>query len=153
MCAKPPIPKILLAVWHTANKGKTETLREFAKLLLRTYPRCRAISPNPAMVPASGDFRLVMRLNNKIMAVDSKGDPHTGLADRLYDLADNFQADVIICSTRTKGETVAAVEDLRVKRNYDLIWTSTYQTDFQHGYVNRIKARHIMELLRGLSII
>lgn len=85
--------------------------------------------------------------------MESRGDPHTDLNGRLLELADTFSADVIFCSTRTRGDTVAAVENLRLARGFDTIWTSTYQTGGNHGLVNRMKAQHIVELVRSLSIL
>jgi hypothetical protein len=145
----------ILAIKNSWDKGKTETLREFANLLLTTYPNCRAIYPIPAKVPAKYDFRLVVEINGKIIGVESQGDPTTDLQKRLIDLVDNFHCEVILCSTRTKGETVWAVEHIESTRNFQTIWTTTYQikNSSSHYFVNNLKAKHIMELLQRLSII
>jgi hypothetical protein len=146
-------PKAILAIWHTADKGKTETLREIATLLLHTFPRYSAILPAPSVVPPSGDFRLVVNINGRIVAVESRGDPNTNLLNRLQDLATNFCADVIFCSTRTKGDTVAAVDDVAASSGFEVIWTSTYQTDKHQKVANRLKAEHVIDLMRKLSYL
>lgn len=148
-----PKPKTILALWHVANRGKTETLREVANLLLQTYPNHVAVFPIPLAVPPTGDFRMVVRISGRVVAVESQGDPGTDLNGRLLDLVNNFGAEVIFCSTRTKADTVAAVENLRITQGFEAIWTSTYQTDRNHNFVNRLKAQHIIELVRGLSIL
>jgi hypothetical protein len=148
-----PKPRSVIAIWHVANRGKTQTLRELAKLLLVTYPNHAAIFPVISAVPDMGDFRLVVEISGRVVAVESRGDPHTDLRERLLDLANNFGADVIFCSTRTKGDTMNAVENLRRTRGFETIWTSTYQTDRSHNLVNHLKAQHIIELARSLSIL
>jgi len=147
--------KTILSIWNTGNKGKSETLRELSHLLLSTYPSHQPISPNPAYVPTNGDFRLVIEINGKIIGIESKGDPKTDLSNRLLDLADNFNCEIIICSSRTRGETVDAVDNLYRTRGYQTIWTSTYQIANvnQHNLVNKLKAQHVLGLLKALCLI
>jgi len=149
--------KTVLALWHAANTGKTDTLRAFAVLLLQRYPQHQPVFPVPSVIPPNGDFRLVVQIKNKIVAVESQGDPNTGLQSRLEELANQYQSDIILCTTRTKGETVNAVEHLRLTKGYDLIWTSTYQADdnqsHSHSILNNTKGKHLMDLLQTLQLI
>jgi hypothetical protein len=145
--------KTILAIWNSADKGKTETLREIARLLLQKYPNQVPIFPVPSAIPQTGDFRLVVNLNGRIVAIESQGDPNTDLKNRLLDLADNFGAEVILCSTRTSGGTIEAVENLRLTRAFEIIWSSTYQADHNHALLNITKAAHIVDLLCTLNII
>ena len=145
--------KTVLSIWHTGDKGKTETLREFANLLLTTYPSFTPIFPSSASVPTTVDFRLVVQINGKIIGVESQGDPNTNLQNRLIDLADNFNCEVILCSSRTRGETVVAVDNLHHARGFDTIWTSTYQIAGRPQQItaNNLKAKHILDLLQTLG--
>lgn len=147
--------KIMLAIWHQANKGKTETLREFSNQLLNAFPTARIIFPIPLAIPAVGDFRLVVEINGRIVGIETEGDPNTKLDLRLVDLADNFHCDVILCTTRTSGRTVDAVDHVAGTRGYNVIWTSTYQFDIpaQFSFVNQQKASHILDLLLNLGAI
>jgi hypothetical protein len=147
--------KTILSIWNSGNKGKTETLREFANLLLLTYPRRRIIFSADSIVPDTGDFRLVVEINGKIIGIESQGDPKTELQNRLIELADVFKCKLILCSTRTRGETVAAVDHLFDTRNFQTLWTSTYQiaNARQHDLVNELKAKHLLDLLQSLSLI
>jgi len=147
--------KTVLSIWHTSDKGKTETLREFANLLLTTFPSFTPIFPLKATVPATGDFRLVVQINGKIIGVESQGDPNTNLQNRLLDLADNFKCEVILCSSRTRGDTVLAVDNLFHTKGFDTIWTSTYQIAGrpQQIIANNLKAKHILDLLQTLGRI
>lgn len=147
--------KTILSVWNTGDKGKTETLREFANLLMLTYPLFRPIFPAIATVPPSGDFRLVVEINGKIVGIESQGDPNTNLQNRLIDLADNYKSEVILCTSRTRGDTVTAVDNLANTRNFQTIWTSTYQIEnrTQHNLVNQLKANNILNLLQSLGLL
>ena len=146
--------KTVLAIWHTSNKGKTETLRELANLLLTNYPACLPIFPTSKIVPESGDFRLIVQINGKIIGIESQGDPGTDLQSRLLCLSDNFKCEIIFCSSRTKGETVEAVDYLYTKRDFQTIWTSTYQiaSEPQQNVANNLKAKHILDLIQTLGI-
>jgi hypothetical protein len=146
--------KYVIAIWHEGSKGKSSTIRELAKLLTSTYP-FTAIHPIPPNIPLRGDFRLVISIKNKIIGIESKGDPGTDLKTRLFELADQFNCTVIITATRTRGNTVDAVNDLCSQRGFDAVWTSTYQIDDAslHPRVNLIKAEHLHDLMVKLGII
>lgn len=145
--------KTILAIWHTKDKGKTETIREIAHNLMRIYPSFRAISPIPASVHPTWDFRLVIEIKGKIIGLESQGDPKTNLRNRLEELVTKYNCDLIFCTTRTRGETVWAVENVANSFEYDQIWTSTYQTTRSHTLVNDLKAKHIIDLVQNLGLI
>lgn len=147
--------RTVLAIWHSGSKGKTATLREFAHLLISTYRHYRPIFPVPLHIPSATDFRLVVEINGKIIGVETQGDPNTNLQNRLIDLADNYHCDLILCTSRTRGDTVHAVDNLHYTRGFQTIWTSTYQiaNASQQSLVNQLKAKHILDLLQSLRII
>jgi hypothetical protein len=147
--------KTIIALWNSADKGKTETLREFANLLLITYPAYRLIHPIPLSISATYDFRLVVEINGKIIGVESQGDPNTKLDARLIELADGFACDIILCTTRTRGDTTYAVDNMVSKKGFKSIWTSTYQIDGKASQTlaNGLKAKHILDLLVNLSLL
>lgn len=148
-------PKTILAVWNSGEKGKTESLRHFANLLLSTYPTFIPISPIPANIPTSNDFRLVVKINGVTIGIESQGDPKTNLKNRLKDLVKIHNCDIIVCTCRTRGETVAAVHNIHNTYGFQRIWTSTYQIEdkMQHSLVNQLKGKHILELIQNLSLI
>lgn len=147
--------KTVLAIWHSSNKGKTETLREFTNLMADTFPTIRIILSPTLPVPEKIDFRCIFEINGRIIGIESQGDPKTNLQNRLLELADNFNCDLILCTSRTRGETVAAVDNLFHNRGFQTIWTSTYQIadNNNHNLVNRIKARHLLDLIQQLTLI
>ena len=155
MSLKKESQRTIIAVWHSADMGKTETIRAFANLLLNTFPLIESIRPDPAFVPATGDFILVVRINGVVIGITSQGDPGTDLENRLINLADNRECDIILCSTRTRGETVIAVDRVARSRNYRTIWTSTYQIAGQANQqlVNDLKAKHLLDLIQTLGLL
>ena len=145
--------KTVIAIWHKANNGKTDTLRAFANLLLTTYPTHSLIFSKPTPIPATADFQLVVQINGKIIGIESQGDPNTGLNNKLINLTSHHHCDIILCSTRTSGDTVKAVDYLCSQYGFDAIWTSTYQVTSNHRFANQTKAEHILDLLKKLNLI
>lgn len=148
--------KYILAIWHKAGKGKSDIVRQLANLILQQYPTYKPIYPNPASVPTKDDFRLVIEINGRKIGFESKGDPNTNLPIRLDELARQFQCDVIICTTRTGGATLKAVDNIADNYGHYTVYTSTYETvdkDINHSIVNKIKAEHLMNLLQQLGVL
>lgn len=145
--------KTILAIWNSGEKGKTGTVREIAQNLMRIYPTFKSIYPNPATVHPKYDFRLIIEINGKIIGLESQGDPNTNLENRLDELVNKYNCDIIYCTTRTRGKTVKAVENIASTYGYDKIWTSTYQTSYNHSLVNDLKAKHIIDLSQKLGLI
>jgi len=142
--------KTIVAVWHSGSKGKTSTLRAVATHLVRIYPNYKILHGS---ISAAGDFSLVVEINRQVIAVESKGDPHTQLLERLEEIVVRFTPDVIFCTTRTKGDTIQAVETIENKHGYEAIWSSTYQIARNQAAANDLKGQHLIALLQGLGII
>lgn len=144
--------KTIIAIWHSSQKGKTQTIKELAHILIANYKYTPVI---PVSIPSSGDIRVIIKVNGKVICLESQGDPKTQLKKRLNEICKLYNPDIIICSTRTRGETVDAVEDIAKSQKYNLIWTSTYQTSqaSQQNTLNQLKAQHLHNLLSSLSLI
>lgn len=151
--------KHIIAIWHTAGKGKSETIRQLANQFLLLFPNAVPVFPAQISIPVNGDFRLVIQIQIngivRVVAFESQGDPNTGLQNRLIDLATRFNCDIIFCTSRTRGETVNAIDFTAKNHNFSTIWSSTYQIAGQANQIiaNQQKANHIIQLLQSLSII
>lgn len=139
----------ILAIWHSSNRGKSQTIKSFAQFLLQnTNLNPTILLDDPNLNHPTNDFMIVVTLNTgSIVGITSQGDPQSGLQSRLADLATIHNCNVLICSTRIRGTTVREVENIANTHNYDIIWTSTYQTGFNHGLINQIKGEHMLDLL------
>ena len=144
--------KTIIAIRHASNKGKSETLRSLAEHLLDTYPLhiIKHLSPSP--IPDKGDISMVVEINGKIIVIESQGDPYTELEKRLTKIVDSYNPDLIFCATRTKGETMIAIENVAAK-GFQIIWTSTYQSQTNHTQLNKLKAKHLLDLAKEMKLI
>lgn len=140
--------KLIVSVWNTHNRGKSQTLRKVAEMLFK-QPGARILSERNFIVPRGKDFSLILKIDGIKYGIESKGDPGTRADERIQALVDQ-KCKIILCSTRMKGSTSHAVEDLALKNKYKLIWTSTYETanERDHEWLNKLKARHILLLVR-----
>jgi hypothetical protein len=144
--------KTIIAISNVSNKGKSSTLRELAKMLEAINPS-GIIFSNPSSFIPTGDFRLIITVNGKTIAIESKGDPSTDLGNRLEEIFNNYNPDIIFCSSRTSRTTVDDIKTFATTHSYQLIWTSTYHMDNNHNLLNNLKAKHMIELLQTLNII
>jgi len=147
--------KFIIALWHGANRGKTESLRSLAKLLLSKYSPEIIHFNQDVPVPDKNDFIIVLKINDTVIGITSQGDPKTNLWDRLKELLEKYGCHLVFCSTRTRGETVGAVNHMAGENDCHILWTSTYQTtidDKDHRQMlNDLKAGHLVELAQSLG--
>jgi hypothetical protein len=144
--------KTILAIWNSSEKGKSSTVLELANLII-TIPGCSIIFSSKPVTSLSIDFRIVINIKGKIIALESQGDPGTHLENRLDDVITKYNPDLIFCTCRTRGETVAAINKVANSYGYDKIWTSTYETTHSHKLANSLKAVHLHDLVSKLGLI
>jgi len=97
----------------------------------------------------------VFEINGVTVAILSQGDPNSNLEARLRLVIQNFNCDLVFCATRTKGETVRAVENIANEFDANIIWTSTYQTSNENDVdqLNEIKAQHLLDLVQQMGYV
>lgn len=145
--------KTILAVWHSSGKGKTESIREFTKALLANSALNPKIIYDNKNLSTKWDFRMVIEANGKIIGIRSAGDPPKDPQKELEPFAVQYNCDIIICSSRTRGITVKGIERFANQHSYDIIWTSTYQSGNNHPLMNQIKGQHMLDLLIQADIL
>lgn len=143
----------IFTIWNTSNKGKSSTILELANLLLRTFPEHKIIHTSKDVFKLSVDFRLIIEINGKIVALESQGDPGTELEKRLNNIITLYKPYLIITSSRTRGETIWAINNVAYLHKYDKIRTSTYETTHSFNQVNVLKAEHLLDLIQKLRLI
>lgn len=144
--------KSIIVVYGSANLGKTESLRALARLLWNSEKEEDRIFASFAEFPEQGDFRFVLRVNGRVWAIESGGDPNTDLDGRLTQLVEQFSVEVIFCATRNRGATTGAVRALSESDGFEMIWSSPYITEKSQAEANELKGKHLLELARVLSI-
>lgn len=143
----------IIGIWNASGKGKSSTILSLANYLMKMYPSHKVIYCNKNPTALTIDFRLILEIKGEIYALESMGDPNSGLEIRLDEIMITYKPDVLVCATRTRGNTVLAVQNIKTKYSSDLIWSSTYQTSHSHSLVNDAKAEHLHDLMAKLSLI
>ena len=139
--------KTVIANKGNASTGKSETIKQVAKLILAAYPAAKLI---PATIDFSKDIKLICNIGDTKIGIESQGDPNSRLPKSLKDFVDADCA-LIICATRTSGETVKAVSELNTLHGYDVIWMTNYRS-WQKGNkdLNDLSAEHVFELIQRI---
>jgi hypothetical protein len=143
----------IITIWNTSNKGKSTIILELAKLFINTFPNHKIIYTSKSIVKLSIDFRLIIEINGKNIAFESQGDPKTELEQRLENVIITYKPDLIITTSRTRGETIWAINNVAEVHKYDKIWTSTYEAANSHNQMNVFKAEHLFDLIEKLGLI
>ena len=130
--------KKVIALYGTANTGKSSTIKFVYDLLRNKYPNAKS---NEIIMHA--DIKVFITVNNKKIGIESQGDPISRLGDSLKYFV-SIGCNVIICATRTRGRTVDAVNELKGK--FEIKWIKQdYISDIskQNSY-NTTKAKAII---------
>lgn len=137
--------KCIVAFGGRANQGKSETIRNLIPLFQQYYPNALY-----SYIYKGADIKLIIEVNNKKIGIESQGDPNSRLAASLDDFARIEQCDIIICASRTRGETVHAVSRTASSFGYEVIWISNYISKNNQFTLNQMSANHIFQLIQSL---
>jgi hypothetical protein len=142
--------KRIYALGSLGSKGKTTTVKKIAKELYNIFPSAE-IFPDVASL-AKGEIDLLINTGKIKIGITSQGDPGTGLYGRLETHANHNSCHILVCTTRTYGETVQAVEAIEKKYDFRAVWFTNYQSGFagEYDYLNQKSAEHIISLMRAM---
>ena len=90
------------------------------------------------------DIKIVITINGTKIGIESQGDPGGRLEESLS-LFVKLGCQVIICATRTRGQTVKAVEKLEPK--YEVLWLEQDRksTESEQQASNLVMAKRIVK--------
>jgi hypothetical protein len=153
--------KLIFAIRNVQGRGKSASIRSFADNLIAN-PHRLILEKNYST--GTGDFRLVVEIKGKVVAVESMGDPNSNFASRIKELIDGYldndtnttvpPCHILVTATRTSGETWYAVD--AYKNSHDIIWDSTYMSDkskVNQDDLNTIKGGHLYSLVKSVGKI
>ena len=125
--------KKVFALKGRRNIGKSQTIRTVDELLRAKYPGVSVEHEHRTRA----ELRVVLSLNGVKIGVESS-------TKAGFDLFASLGCDVIICPTRTTGQTVNAVNALP---GYEVIWLEQrpQSMPFEQVLSNLAMARHIVE--------
>jgi len=111
--------KNLIGLYGTGNVGKSETIRIVYNKLIEMYPGFILHKDFVQIIPTKGDICAVIIINGKIIGIESQGDPKSRIFKSIPIFVE-LNCDIILCATRTRGETVHLVEKL--KNTHEIKW-------------------------------
>lgn len=148
--------KTIITIYGRKNEGKSETIKNVCRLILETFT---IAVPYPATIDYSSDILVTIQIGSVKIGMESQGDPNSRMlhADTIRKLADKTidpqlgGCDIIICASRTSGDTVNKVDEIANIYNYHTLWKSSYYTPgLNTTILNRIAAEEIIQLIKSL---
>jgi predicted kinase len=128
--------RTLLALWGTSNSGKSTTIKRVYGLLRSKHKDAEIIHSK-----FGRDFVVILLIKGKKIGIESQGDPNGRLGSSLERFV-REKCNVIICATRTRGQTVDAVNDLA--KRYKVIWFEQVKSiSSKHQASNHAMAREM----------
>lgn len=136
----------IIALWEKHDSGKTSTIKFLRDILLKRGAK-------EEKIVEENDFISVFDFQNKKVGVISGGDTKEILNANMNLLPKD--CDVVICPSRTKGETVHYLEALVCKQE-DLIWVEKariknngkYSVQKEENIINLVQAEVLFEELK-----
>lgn len=137
------IKKTVIANWGIAKQGKSKTIIRLTQLILLNFPQAIL---SISTIDYSKDIKLIIRIGSAVIGIESTGDPDSRLKSSIDDFV-LAGCNIIICATRTSGQTVNDVSDLN-KLGYEIIWVTNYRSlEKQTTVLNDLSAQHHFLLL------
>lgn len=138
--------KTIIAIWGDASQGKSSSIREIANLITFYFPG----STLTYLIQGPVDIKAIATINGIKIGIESQGDPNSRLRQSLSEfIAEGCE--IIICATRTRGDTVDAVNELFINHRYDIIWTSNlFSNEKDINYLNTTFANHILSVVADI---
>lgn len=131
--------KKLLCVWGSANYGKTSSIIEFDKILNQNYSN--QIIQVSSVGTYKDDIQRIYKIGKVTVGIESQGDPNSRQKSSLSLFGKN-NCDIIICASRSRGNTVANVDNFCKRNGYDCFWISTlYSPKLHNQYGLQINQR------------
>lgn len=133
--------KTIIANWGHSKQGKSQTIKLVAELILNKYPNATV---TPTEYQGKKDIKIIITIGTVKIGIESTGDPNSRLFQSLDEFT-NANCDVIICATRTSGETEKAV--LALQNTYKILWVTNLRSEqFNSTRLNEISANYIVNI-------
>lgn len=118
--------KYIICDYARACWGKSATTLDVIKILDECS--CVTSKENEKIIDSDDRYGKFITDNGVKIAVVTQGDPYSHQEEYLKKASNEFNADVIICTARTRGETVDNVSAI-AKNGYDIIWFQNFSTN------------------------
>lgn len=143
--------KTIIAVYGTSESGKSRSIKQFAFNNVNDFLDMNGtiIAINPQN---SDDIYGIIQQGNVLIGISSQGDPGTGLLGRLEELI-HRGCEIIICATRTRGQTVWDVDNVARSSEYNVIWFGNFlgRGDiYNRNALNQVSGNGIQGVVDGI---
>jgi hypothetical protein len=145
--------KTIIAVYGRKDEGKSSSIKLVCHKLLDEFPNAISSIPKEE-ISYSGDILLVITLGSVRIGIESQGDPNSRMIteETIKYLAEE-KCDIILCATRTGGETVHKVDEIADAYNYHTLWLSTFWgPHLSHQVLNDQLSDQIIRLITSLIV-
>ncbi len=112
--------KKVIALRGAANVGKSNAIKKVYELLLAKYPSAKVEDGDKTY---RVDIKVVLTINGVKIGIENQGDPGSRLPESLQEFVKKG-CRVIVCATRTRGQTVSAVSQLAP--SYEVLWINQF---------------------------
>jgi hypothetical protein len=138
------IQKTTIAIKGIEGQGKSETIK-----LLREILKMKFSNHIENLILDDGDVKCILEINKIKIGIESQGDPKSRQGQSIIDFINN-NCDIIICASRTSGETEKNI--LNTNNNgYRIIWATNYRSkQISNIQLNQNSANHLFEIVKEI---
>lgn len=136
--------KTVIALKGIGGQGKSETIKRLRNLIKSTYTH-----HVENILIDKGDVKVIIEIKGVKIGIESQGDPDSRQEKSISEFVSK-NCDIIICASRTRGETVDTVFNTK-KDGYRVIWVTNYRSkEISHSELNNLSAKHLLELINQI---
>lgn len=143
--------RTIIAIYGRGGEGKSQTVKMVCEEILKHFPNAV-----PSIVPSyKGDILLTIQIGAVKIGFESQGDPSSRMHTTVNDLADPkvHGCDIIVCATRTTGNTVKTIDRVADKHDFHTLWISSFfSPKLDSAVLNRFAALNIIDIIKSLII-
>lgn len=146
--------RTILTIYGSQGKGKSDTIKRAAQLLINQNSNAKTFIKHNFEY----DILLTVQIGSIRIGFESQGDPKSRMItkDTLRQLADNKlnpkigNCDIIVCASRTRGETVWKIDEIADEYDFHTLWISSFTSPkLNHEVLNDIAAQNIVTIINS----
>jgi len=138
--------KTIIANKGISNQGKSSSIKNVAKEILEQFPTAIS-SQNP--INYEEDINVIITIDNIKIGIESQGDPNSRIFTSLPGFAKKG-CDIILCASRSNGETVNVIERTKSTYDYNLIWVTNPRSSAvdSHEFLNSLFTNQVIDIIK-----
>jgi hypothetical protein len=136
--------KTVIALSGPPDTGKSATVKKVYELLKAKHPN----APVTHEI-VNHDVRAIININGHSIGIESQGDPGSRIFTSISLFA-REECEFIVCATRTRGQTVEVIENLKSQYNIKWIQKLRESNKAQHEQINNALASDIFKQIQTL---